>query len=182
MPVDAGIPPRPDAHATDTPDGGVRVCFDYGTLPDSLLPRCEASTRDCVMECPAEGGDDCRDACWAADPTPRSGPPESYGCNDCIFRQVIGCIDRGPCHAEVAAFLCCIVEDCATGGDTCIDERCNDEAQAMFGCGIAETPECIDVVGGEAGRCYALEDEPGDAGTAPDAGHEDPGSGDGGAS
>ena len=174
MPVDAGIPPRPDAAAAPEQDGGVRVCLELGTLSEAQLPRCRSTTRDCVMGCPGEGGDECRDACWAADPTPRTGPPDDVGCNDCIFRQVIGCIDRGPCHAEVAAFFCCIVDQCATGGDSCIDEMCNAQAQAMFGCGIAETPECIDVIGGEAGMCYAAEDEP----VEPDAGATE----DGGAS
>src|SRR5687767_907319 len=110
MPRDAGIPPRQDAGPPT--DAGVRECFDYPAVPASLLPRCTAATRDCVSACP-EGmtGEACRNGCWNGDPTPRSGAPDDVGCPDCIFRQLISCVDAADCHAEVSAWLCCIVDN-----------------------------------------------------------------------
>lgn len=160
MPTDSGIPPRPDAEATSGRDAGAdRVCIPLMPLAAEALPRCHAATRDCVTSCP-EGmdGDGCRSSCWSSDDMPALDPSASnpFDCDNCIFTQLLACLDRDTCHAEVAAFLCCLV-DC--GGDAaCQESECMDAQQSMFLCGAYQAPQCFDVVGGDVGMCYAAED------------------------
>ncbi len=199
MPADAGIPPRPDASYGE--DGSAsasdRVCYEAMPLPGEALPRCTAATRDCVESCPeGSDGDSCRNDCWASDETPRytTEGGGTVGCNDCIFSQLIACLDRDGCDTEVAAFYCCIVDHCpGGGGDSCIQDQCADELGAMFMCGTTLAPECFDVTAGDIGECYTEADAPaGDGGMddasmgdaeapAPDVGTSDAGV-DGGAS
>lgn len=174
MAPDAGIPPRPDGGPPSADAGAVRVCYDIEPLSEAMLPRCRASTEDCVAACPmGESGNACRDACWRSDSTPPAG---DIGCIDCVFRQLVSCIDTSGCHAEVAAWLCCIVDNCASSADPCCTERnCAELAQTMFVCGYTREPSCFDVTGGDIGQCYAESDPDAgvmdvDAGPAPDAG------------
>ncbi|HEY4221049.1 MAG TPA: hypothetical protein VGO62_06895 [Myxococcota bacterium] len=149
--VDAGVPERPD------PPPPIEVCHDASPLADADLPRCTAATRDCISACPSDG-DDCRNACWAGDAT----APDAAGvnCNSCIFTQLLACLDANSCHDEVAAFYCCLVDACSTGTPGC-DQQCTTEVNAMFTCGAVNSPQCVDLVGGEVGECYAAAD-PGD--------------------
>jgi hypothetical protein len=118
-------------------------------------------------------GNECRDACWAGDPTPPSG---DVACPDCVFRQLVSCIDDGGCHAEVAAWLCCIVDNCSASTDPCCIEReCGMAGQNMFVCGYTRQPSCFELTSGVIGECYAETDTDAgvpdvDAGPAPDAG------------
>ena len=144
--ADAGIPERVDAG----PPVEVEVCFDL-TLAESQLPRSTAATRDCIAACPeGDPGEACRNDCWGNDPTPPDG---DIACSDCVFRQLIGCIDvadDGVCHGAAAAYVCCLFD----GG------TCEVEANEMFTCGFVSEPECFNLVGGEIGRCYAETDSP----------------------
>lgn len=163
MPRDAGIPPRPDSGPRS--DGGVRECFDFPAVPAALLPRCTAATRDCVEACPADTpGEECRNTCWATDPTPRSGAPDDVGCNDCILRQLISCIDTAGCHGEIQRYFCCIIDNCPTGEDACISAMCASEAEGMFICGYTLEPGCFGLTSGDIGMCYAESDPESDAG------------------
>ena len=170
--VDSQIPPRPDGAAA--PDSGeTRVCFPIDPLPDTDMPRCEAETRDCVAGCAsATDPDTCRGECFMADTrAPLVRADSIVACGDCVNTQVLSCIDTNGCHAEVAAFLCCIVDNCVSGGPTCIDDMCSTYAQAMFVCGAAAAPECFDLTAGMAGQCYAAAEPTPDGGVpTPDAG------------
>ena len=140
---DAGIPDRPDA-SLDV----VQVCVPLAPVPASRLPRCTAGTQACVVACPSDNtGDACRNACWANDATPAD---HGLVCNQCIFTQVLSCMDAAGCHESVSAFMCCQ----AAGG-----QGCDAKANAMFTCGFVQDPTCLDVGGtrgGAPGRCYAV--------------------------
>lgn len=144
--ADAGIPERPDAG----PEPEVEICLPIAPLPPEQLPRCTAATRDCIAACPeGDPGEQCRNDCWANDPTPPAG---DTNCNDCVFVQLLSCIDAAPeeaCHPAVAGFLCCLL-----GGSG----ACEAETNEMFTCGYYTVPECFDLTGGEIGKCYAETD------------------------
>lgn len=171
-PRDAGIPPRVDA-GTDSDGGGYRVCY---ALPEvAEFPRCRAVTSACVDACPMDDtADACHQACWTSDTYPRSGGSDDIGCIDCVFRQVLRCINDVGCDAEIAAYLCCIIDNCSAPGSApdCADTMCVDENQAMFTCGYVRDPTCFDLTDGYIGMCYSEEDPdagPLDAGGALDA-------------
>jgi len=171
MPADASIPERPDATYEEDASGGEpgRVCFEPMPLAPAALPRCTASTRDCVDAC-VEGpeGEECRNGCWGSDETPRyTEGGANVGCNECIFTQLIACLDRDGCDDEVAAFYCCLVDRCSAGGDGCLQTECGTELNAMFSCGAARARHCFALTDGDIGQCYAESDPPigDDAGT-----------------
>ncbi len=169
MPADAAIPPRPDAsYEEDTGTDPDRVCYEAQPLPEAALPRCTASTRDCVDAC-GDGpeAEACRNACWSTDTTPRyTEGGADVGCNDCIFAQLIYCLDRDGCADQVAAFYCCIVDQCSAGGEGCVEEQCGAEISALFSCGGMVAPECFRLTDGDIGECYADVDPPMTAGDA----------------
>ena len=177
MGTDAGIPPRRDA-GPPAEDAGLRICYELPRLTEAELPRCRAATADCVDACPeGDAGEDCRSACWANDPTPASG---DVACQDCVFRQLLGCVEDAGCEAEVAAWLCCIIDNCSSSTDPCCTEReCAALAEPMFICGYTNQPSCFELTSGEIGECYAESDPdagvPDDAGVGGDAGMPDAG-------
>jgi hypothetical protein len=176
MPTDAGIPARQDAGPP--PDAGEsRVCFELPALTG--FPYCTAATRDCVTACPmGDPGNACRDACWAGDPTPPMG---DVACGDCVFRQLFACAGDAGCQAEVDAFVCCIVDNCAMSTDPmCIENNCTMALQNVYVCTYTADPTCFELTDGYVGMCYAESDPDGgvpmpdagggDAGTASDGG------------
>jgi hypothetical protein len=142
-------------------------------LPEALLPRCQASTLECIVQCgidnPDYGADACRDACQAADTTPPDtsrGAPVS--CATCTLAQLLACTDSSGCHDETARFVCCF-EACG-GGASCA-ETCNGELQAFGLCTYYKAPQCVDYVHGPMAACFAAaEPEPVGAGGAGGAG------------
>ncbi|HKY35414.1 MAG TPA: hypothetical protein VJN18_05710 [Polyangiaceae bacterium] len=145
-------------------------------LPEALLPRCQASTLDCIVQCgidnPDYGADACRDACQAADTTP---PDTSLGtavsCATCTLAQLLACTDSSGCHDETARFMCCFE---ACGGAANCAETCNGELQAFVLCSYYKAPQCVDYVHGPMSACFAPaapEPDPSGAGGAGGAGN-----------
>ena len=169
-PPDAGIPPRPDA--TAAVDAASRVCVPLEPLAAESLPRCRASTQVCRLACPAVGGDGCRDACLASDDHPTLMPPggDPVSCGDCLFQEAFACLSENGCANEVNAFVCCVVEQCASGTPGCIDTECADVAAAAFACGSVRSPACFDEADGAPAACYAEVDPPTGDGGARDGG------------
>ncbi len=165
-PVPTGIPDEPPV-----PMGTCAMSRQF--LPDDVMPRCKASTQDCVIQCaidnPDYGADDCRNACLAADGTPPGsvlGVP--VDCPNCTLAQLLACADQGGCHDETARFLCCL-EGCA--GDATCAQQCSGELQAFGLCVYYSAPQCVDYVDGPMGSCFAEADPVLDgAGGAPAAG------------
>ena len=149
--ADAGVPERPDPPTNEPAD----VCIPWAPVPSDQLPRCEAATKDCVVACPGDSsGDQCRSDCWANDPTPAPSANLQLNCQGCIFTQLLACIDAGPCHDAVSTHFCCVADACAAGEPQC-DQQCPDTNAAMFTCAFSASPQCIDLVGGDVGLCYA---------------------------
>jgi hypothetical protein len=130
-------------------------------LPQVLLPRCHASTRDCIAACAdASDPDACRDTCIDGDDMP---PDPSFGlnCSGCIYLQLFACIDAADCHEGVAELFCCIEDNCPTGsGDNCTEMQCPDELMTALTCGYFADQECVNVLGDAIAGCF----EEGDAG------------------
>ena len=152
-PAPAGEPDEPPL-----PTGTCAMPRQY--LPESVLPRCKASTLDCVIQCsvdnPDYGADTCRDACLAADGTP-AGTVAGFpvDCPNCTLAQLLACADQDGCHDETARFLCCL-EGCG-GGDAC-NQQCAGELQAFGLCVYYSAPHCVDYAQGPIGACFAEED------------------------
>lgn len=131
-------------------------------LPDSLLPRCKASTRTCIADCmTAANPDDCRGACLKADDTPAAG--FGTNCESCVLLTLFACIDEAGCHEGVAQSFCCFEDRCpAPSADGCTEERCGTELNDAFTCGYYANVGCLDFLGEELSGCFA---------DAPDAGN-----------
>jgi hypothetical protein len=139
----------------DDPLAGRECAKVREVLPDALLPRCSATTRDCVAACPdAEDLDACREACLKADDTPTG----DFGidCQTCVFANVFGCIDAAGCHDGVAAFFCCLQDRCAVDNppENCGQALCGSELQAAVTCGYFAQESCVDYLGAEVGACF----------------------------
>ena len=153
-------PPKPAGMPDDLPVPMGTCAMERQFLPADVMPRCKASTRDCVIQCavdnPDYGADACRDACLAADGTPAGsvlGFP--VDCPNCTLAQLLACADQGGCHDETARFLCCL-EGCG-GGATC-NQQCAGELQAFGLCVYYSAPQCVDYVDGPIGECFAEAD------------------------
>jgi hypothetical protein len=137
-------------------------------LPAVLLPRCRASTRDCVAACAsADDADMCRSACLKADDMPAD---TSYGldCQGCVFLQLFGCLDQGGCDDGVAEVFCCLEDKCPTGSaDNCGDQMCGNEIRAAVTCGYYTKMECLDFLGGTIDQCFEGQGAGSDAGGGP---------------
>jgi hypothetical protein len=129
-------------------------------LPAALLPRCAASTRDCIDACvDAADPDACREACIAADTTP---PEPMYGlqCDSCIYLQLFACIDGAGCHDGVAEVFCCLAENCPEGSpEGCGEQRCSAELMAALTCGYYAKEECLTFTAELAGQCFPPTDD-----------------------
>lgn len=135
-------------------------------LPLVLLPRCSASTRDCVESCTGSADPSmCRDSCVDADTTP---PDAMYGvdCSGCIYLQLFACIDRAKCHQGVADVFCCIEEQCPAGSpEGCGEQRCGTELNAALTCGYYADMECLNFLGSSIGGCFPAGGGDADAGS-----------------
>lgn len=177
---------HPDANidfdASDDPSGGGAMqALDAGSalagrdcakermpLPAAVLPRCRASTRDCVAACAGSAdADTCRGTCLKADDMP---PEPTYGldCQGCVYLQLFGCLDQGGCHDGVAEVFCCIEDKCPTGSaDNCGDQMCGNEIRAAATCGYYKKMECLDFLGGTINQCFEGQSAGTDAGSGP---------------
>jgi hypothetical protein len=167
--IDCGMPASGDGFEPPPPSGTTQpeppptgACAEpRPPLPPEILPRCKATTLDCVVQCDADSNgynaEDCRNACLAADDTPLGAfGTVPVNCAACTLLQLLSCADRTGCHAETADFLCCI-EACG-GGDSCANVQCTGELQAFGLCVYYLAPECVDYIDGPVGSCFA---EPG---------------------
>ena len=129
-------------------------------LPAAFLPRCAASTRECIDACAdAADTDACRSACIASDTTP---PESMYGlaCDSCIYLQLFACIDAAGCHDGVAAVFCCLADKCPEGSpEGCSERECGAELMAAFTCGYYAKMECLELTAELAGQCFAPGDD-----------------------
>lgn len=152
-------PPDPPPPKEDPPPTG--ACAEpRQPLPPSVLPRCAATTYDCVKTCELEKPegevDDCRDACTAADTTPADtslGTP--IDCSTCIFSQILACAENAGCHDEVAGLMCCITSCAASGDPSCLESECQGEITAFGYCVYYGDQECVDHDGAWLNVCYA---------------------------
>jgi hypothetical protein len=112
-------------------------------LGAAALPRCTAATYECVLECERteEDSEDCKDACYALDPTAPSAT--GVACGDCVSRQGLACARASRCASAVSAAVCCLYEDCET--TDCAKTTCAPELQAMVYCIAYDAPECFDL-------------------------------------
>jgi hypothetical protein len=163
-PVDSG---QDDLPPIDIPPPGTDPIEPSGMcarprepLPAALLPRCAASTRDCIDACMETADPDaCREACVAADTTP---PETMYGleCDSCIYLQLFACIDGAGCHDGVAEVFCCLAEKCPEGSpEGCGEQRCGAELMAAFTCGYYAKEECLTFTAELAGQCFPPADD-----------------------
>ncbi len=175
--LDCGMPAKTDGFTppapSTLPDAGpapTGTCAEpRAPLPEAMLPRCKASTLDCVVQCGLTETEytleDCRNACLAADGTP-AGYYYSFpvDCPTCTYLQLIACADAGGCHDETAAFMCCL-EGCGSD-QACQASQCSGELQAFGLCVYYSAPECIEYTSGPINACFA-ESDPAGAGGAP---------------
>jgi len=175
--IDCGMPAKGDGFVppvpSTLPDAGpapTGTCAEpRQPLPESMLPRCKASTLDCVVTCGLTETEytleDCRNACLAADGSPAGS---YYGfpvdCPTCTILQLLSCADSAGCHDETAAFMCCI-EGCGSD-QNCQNTKCAGELQAFGLCVYYTAPECVEYTSGPMNACFAADDGSGGAGGA----------------
>jgi hypothetical protein len=174
--IDCGMPGATEGFSPPPPTGKQVVpapptgtCAEpHLPLPASVLPRCQASTLDCVIQCGIDdegyGGDVCRDACLAADTMPAAALASSpINCQSCTLAQLLACAETS-CHDEMARFLCC-AESCA-GVESCTTARCSGDLTAFGLCVGYLSPECVDYVTGPISSCFAEGSRGGEGGSA----------------
>lgn len=165
-PGDAGqtLPPIdvPPPSASDAGVAGRACAMPRTPLPAAVLPRCAASTRECIDACPSAADPDaCRETCIGSDTT----PPETasmYGiaCDSCIYLQLFACIDAAGCHDGVAEFFCCAADKCPAGSpEGCGEQRCGAELMAALTCGYYAKMECLELTSDLSGQCFAPGDD-----------------------
>jgi hypothetical protein len=147
-PSDAGGPPKPTGTCAQPRQ----------PLPQSILPRCSATTRACIEQCPLlheeeNEIEDCREACVDADATPQD-PTTGVSCSDCVFNELLACAAARGC-ADQTAFLYCCIEDCVKKQDaTCLQTACADDIQAFGYCVGYGPTECVSFTEGPRARCF----------------------------
>jgi hypothetical protein len=124
-------------------------------LPAMVLPRCSASTRDCIAACPQSADPEmCRDACIDADTTPPE-PRYNLDCGACIYLQLFACIDAADCHEGVADAFCCFADRCPAGSaEGCGEQMCARELDVALTCGYFADMSCLDFLSGMIDECY----------------------------
>lgn len=164
MPRDSGqsLPPI-DVPPPNTGGAGSdgRMCaMTRNPLPAVLLPRCAASTAECIDGCPEQADPDaCRDACINSDPTPAE-PMYGLACDSCIYLQLFACIDAAGCHDGVATVFCCIADKCPEGSpEGCAEQQCGAELMAALTCGYSANMECLELTSSLSGQCFATGDD-----------------------
>ncbi|MDD9935723.1 MAG: hypothetical protein OXT09_19075 [Myxococcales bacterium] len=169
MPMDAGTGDSSSDSTGSSNDSsnmssieGRECAQERDLLPDALLPRCSAATRDCVAGCAENAdADACREACLAADDTPAEGM-FGLNCSSCIYLQLFGCFDQAGCHEGVAELFCCLADRCADNDDDgCAETMCGDELDAAITCGYFAQESCVNFLGEELGACFADDDSDG---------------------
>ena len=111
--VDSGPATTPDSGPATTPDSGSGDTCPPATAPAPSNPMaCEAATLTCLMGATTA---DAQQACLDAD-------ADAAGCNQCLNAEVISsCSQTGLCDDEFGEVQCCLMEQCPTGEQTCID-------------------------------------------------------------
>lgn len=139
-------------------------------LMGERIPRCEASTRDCMLACAADD-QPCRDGCLMADAYPPD-PLNDNVCSNCVTVMALACADQYGCHSQVSGFLCCNAANCGAGSaPDCATTTCGAQLSAMFQCLGTTAPQCLNLNDPTfAGACFAAP-APSDAGVIdPDGG------------
>lgn len=123
--VDAGGtdsgPVGTDAGLTCTPR-------PIAAIPPAQLPRCEAATLQCLIDCGADAA--CQGGCLAADATPAA---EGIDCQICISSQQISCGVSMGCDDEYGIVDCCI-QDNMCADQACIDTNCGAQQTGLQTC------------------------------------------------
>ena len=149
MPPDSGLMLR-DAARDAAGSSCMRPRLD--PFPAEALPRCTAETAVCVQECGETEG--CADVCRAEDTMPRH--PELGGCADCVIFDLLACFDAAGCDQQVAEVFCCGESECPPGSaEDCFDVMCQPQLMALFSCGFAMGPTCLEDFTGGTGGCFA---------------------------
>ena len=143
--VDAG-PTGTDSGPTGT-DAGTCTPRPITAIPAALLPRCEAATLQCLIDCGADGT--CQNGCLAADTTPEA---EGVTCLICISSQQISCGVANGCDGDYAAVDCCIQAN-ACEDQACIDTNCGGEQTTLQTCLQGAGAACMPAVQ----MCFAAE-------------------------
>lgn len=146
-------PPPPD------PDPDPPECAPP-SLPPEHLPRCQASTRDCIDACSAASSDPneiskCRDGCLSSDQTPPvmvDGLP--VNCVVCTYEQTLACAASAGCHDQVSALWCCIEECFPSNGFACLTGQCASQSTAYFACVYVLAPNCTKEGNPYVDACY----------------------------
>jgi hypothetical protein len=163
MPAESSyFDPGAPMHAEPPPAADTRACAaPRAPLPETLLPRCAASTLACRERCATQSEDEdvvkaCRDACVDADPTPpASVAGGAVDCSACNLLELIACGESVGCHAQVAALMCCI-EDCKQSADpSCVEARCKGTVDTFGQCVYYRGEKCLKDGGEFLGACYA---------------------------
>lgn len=156
MLMDSG--PRTDSGGmTGTDAGGMRECESmFMPYPTEAGMRCSAETRTCIQGCtdPATANM-CINTCIDADTTTpvmtMSGL--TIDCGFCIAYNQFYCLDSMGCHAQVAAYNCCI-EDNGCMDQACVNTNCAPQISALNSCFMSTAPGCADITAGPYAVCY----------------------------
>ncbi len=161
---DGGVAPRRDSGASSPADAGApdgfviptTSCIDWPAPAPEVLPRCEASTHACLMDCsPVDL--DCALGCLAADAHPATtldGLP--FGCRECVSKTQFSCLDARGCHAQLATLSCCAEDKCGGLEMTCMSSECASELSWLQEC--ADRVIACGIFGGEVfDSCFEAE-------------------------
>jgi hypothetical protein len=134
-------------------------------LPQVLLPRCTAATRDCIAACMSDADPEaCREGCIMSDAT-AAEPTYGVDCAACIYLQLFACVDQAGCRDGVAEVFCCIADQCPAGSpEGCGDMRCPNQIRAALTCGYLADQSCVDLLADPIASCFPPADDE-DAGT-----------------
>lgn len=140
---DAGPSTTPDSGPSTTPDAGDGCPPVMAPMP-SMPMACEAATLTCLMSATTA---DAQQACIDGDANPMA-------CNGCLNEDIIyTCTNGGGCEDAFGEVQCCLMEECPTGDETCINGAlmgacgtdwnafvmCINSAQMAMACGITQT-------------------------------------------
>jgi cytochrome c5 len=132
------LPPSGDAAPPPPPTG--TCAQSHPPLPTSVMPRCSAQTRQCMLSC--TDMTTCPGNCLAADTTP-SDPSTGLDCTSCYYDQALACADPS-CHDTIAQYVCCVYSKCPSGDSSCVDAQCSAENDAFELCLYYVTPHCLE--------------------------------------
>jgi len=138
-------------------DGGPACMHAIAMLGATVLPRCSATTRDCMDRCAtADGGatPTCVQDCAYHDDT--AGVPFGSGtldCIGCLSYQQRYCSDHSGCHDATSALNCCISAHCPDG--SCTSDLCATEYGAWMTCTTTTAASCFSsATGGDFAACF----------------------------